>query len=250
MKNQPVDPKKEFMKSVEYLGRRMNSWRVFADFCEMGALALQNPLLGDDSLEARYLEVVRCYEPEEQKLFPRLFNCVVDALEADPEQDFLGTVFQELNLASHWHGQFFTPYHLCKLIAQLSVEGAAKAVEEKGFATLAEPACGAGALVIAFCNSMRAAGMNYQQCLAVDAQDVDSTAVHMAYIQLSLLHVPARVILGNTLALEQRRVWRTPAFLMGGWQYRLAARDMDNVVALPAKPAPTKPVQFELALAE
>jgi hypothetical protein len=41
-------------------------------------------------------------------------------------------------------------------------------------------------------------------------------AVHMAYIQLSLLHVPAVVVHGNTLSLEEWGYWYTPAHILDG----------------------------------
>lgn len=44
----------------------------------------------------------------------------------------------------------------------------------------------------------------------------------MCYIQLSLWSVPAAVVVGNTLANEQREVFHTIAHHMGGWKWRLA----------------------------
>ena len=44
----------------------------------------------------------------------------------------------------------------------------------------------------------------YQQHFHVTAVDLDSKCVHMAYLQVSLLHVPAVLILGNSLSLEER----------------------------------------------
>lgn len=54
------------------------------------------------------------------------------------------------------------------------------------------------------------------------AIDIDPRAVHMAYAQLSLLHVPARLIVGNALSGEIREQWFTPAHILGGWA-RLAS---------------------------
>lgn len=49
---------------------------------------------------------------------------------------------------------------------------------------------------------MLSQGVNYQQT-HVTAVGVDIRAVHMAYLQLSLLHVPAIIIHGNSLSLEE-----------------------------------------------
>ena len=45
---------------------------------------------------------------------------------------------------------------------------------------------------------------------------------------------------GNTLTLETREVWYTPAYYMGAWQAKLAARDAQRLEE-PAAPAPAKP---------
>jgi hypothetical protein len=54
----------------------------------------------------------------------------------------------------------------------------------------------------------------------------------MTYIQLTLLHVPAVVILGNTLALEEREHWYTPAHFIGGWDALLAMREFMETVGV------------------
>jgi hypothetical protein len=64
----------------------------------------------------------------------------------------------------------------------------------------------------------------------VTAVDVDEKAAHMAYIQLSLLGVPAIVIHGNTLSLQEWSHWYTPAHIFAGWSMKLRAR----AIAAPA----------------
>lgn len=44
----------------------------------------------------------------------------------------------------------------------------------------------------------------------------------MTYLQLSLLHIPAIVVHGNALSLEEWGHWYTPAHILGGWRARLA----------------------------
>ncbi|KLD25658.1 hypothetical protein TB9_23445, partial [Xanthomonas perforans] len=54
-----------------------------------------------------------------------------------------------------------------------------------------------------------------------------------------LLHIPAVVIVGNALTLEEREHWFTPAHVIGGWNTRLAARERREVAASPAIAVPT-----------
>ena len=56
--------------------------------------------------EKYYLDRIGRYDAKEQRLFPELFASVVDALDADHEQDFLGNLFMQLELSNHWKGQF------------------------------------------------------------------------------------------------------------------------------------------------
>jgi hypothetical protein len=173
---------------------------------------------------------------------------LVLALEYGPD-DVLGKVFGELDLGNSARGQFFTPYALCRLMARLNVGTGTEVrqrIEQRGFIRLNEPAVGAGAMVIAMAESLQEQQINYQQHLHVIAQDVDSRAVHMAYLQFSLLHIPAVVILGNTLTLEEREHWYTPAHILGLWRTKLhrgyalgSVMDQRPVEALLAqKPAP------------
>jgi type I restriction-modification system DNA methylase subunit len=208
----------------EAAGRR-DLFDVFRDFIEMAACAISNTvdLHHRAEREERYLKTIGRYEKHEQALFPEMLAALVERMEQGPD-DVLGRLFSELELYNADRGQFFTPYELCKTIAALQIGDPthmAAAIEAQGFVTVSEPACGAGAMIIAFQDLMRQAGFNPQTQMHATCQDIDSRGVHMCYLHLSLLHIPAAVILGNTLAVECREVWYTPAHILGGWSRRL-----------------------------
>ena len=48
----------------------------------------------------------------------------------------------------------------------------------------------------------------------------------MAYIQFSLWNVPAEVIVGNSLSMELRERWLTPAHYLYDWDTRLRWQKM------------------------
>jgi len=198
---------------------------VFSDFCEMAAIAISNSvdLMPYGPRETRYMGLISGYEPPLQGLFPRILGELVLAFETGPG-DVMGEVFHELGLHNRHAGQFFTPYPLCRLAAMMQVgDGSAlrQMINEKGYVTLSEPACGAGAMIVAFAQAMREAGLNYQRHLHVTAVDIDRRAVHMAYLQLSLMHIPATLVVGDTLRLIEHEHWHTPAHVLGGWSTRL-----------------------------
>lgn len=97
-------------------------------------------------------------------------------------------------------------------------------IAENGFITVCEPAVGSGAMVMAFAEAMRLRGQDYQRELHVTAVDVDIKCVHMAYLQLSLMHIPAVIVHGNSLTLEEYSHWYTPAHILGGWTHKLATK--------------------------
>lgn len=112
---------------------------------------------------------------------------------------------------------------------------------------MSEPACGAGGMVLAAADALQAQEINYQQAMHATAVDVDSTAVHMAYVQLSLAHVPAIIVHGYSLSMKEWGHWFTPAHILGGWDFRLRV-ERDNaasVVSIPKLPT-VAPVQCDL----
>ena len=232
---------------------------VFRDFCEMSAISISNAvdLAQREAREAAYLNVVKKYDAERLALFPQMLSALVEALEVEPS-DVLGKTFMELEIANKNMGQFFTPYEVCKVMADLTLDDSlADKVRERGFITVNEPASGAGATVIALTEAMKAKGFNPQTQMHVTAQDLDPRSAHMAYIQLSLLHIPAVVIIGNTLTMQFSSVWRTPAHVMGLWDWKLRSRPQDAqeqaVLAseeLPPAPTPLLPPSGPLSQGE
>src|SRR5690625_3198158 len=106
-------------------------------------------------------------------------------------------------------GQFFTPYHVSKLVSDLTY----KDKKDDQVITLNEPSCGSGGMIVAFAESMKAEDRNYQTDLRVICNDLDFDAVRMCYVQLSLLGIDAVVEQRNTLApLDDPpgEAWYTP----------------------------------------
>lgn len=248
-----VEPMRNLEKLIRETAYRHPVHQVFRDFCEMAATALSNgvdlsPVR--EKREARYLDIVKRYDKVEIDRFAQMLACLVAALE-DELHDAMGKLFMALELGNHWVGQFFTPYSLALLMAKMQLHDAAELVKARGYITVCEPAAGAGGMVIACAQALRDLGLNYQTCMHATAQDLDETAALMCYLQMSLLHIPGVVAVGDTLRMETRDVWYTPAHVMGGWSMRLRAREraeggeaapVVEVAAVP-KAAPAAPQQ-------
>ena len=207
----------------------------------MGALAISNAVDKPqyDKREERYMQIVKSYNPDELKRFPEMLGMLTAGLE-DEATDILGPVFHDLELHNKWAGQFFSPMPICQLMAAMTLgtELAEKMVG-RGFIRAQEPASGSGAMAIALALEMKRAGFNYQQQLHMTAVDVDAKCAHMTYLQLSLLHIPAVVVHGNTLTLEEYGHWYTPAHIFGGWGLKLRRGDgpkREPIIAPPEAP--------------
>lgn len=241
------------VKLFEKCRYKHDLYTVFSDWCQCAAIALSNAvdLHNRDEREKQYLEVVRRYDRAMLQVFPEILGAVTMALDEKPT-DILGQVFHALELHNAARGQFFTPYSICEMMAKInigSVDDVAAKLKRRGYIRAQEPACGSGAMVIALAEAMKDAGHNYQQCLHVTAIDIDRRAVHMAYIQFALLHIPAVILEGNTLSLEFRDEWKTPAHFLGEWDAKFKIADqieqMKTFLASAAAPVSTPALDFE-----
>ena len=206
---------------------KYHKWQVWNDFLYLSAVAMANvfPSREKKEREVRYCEIMSRYSIEYQILMSRLFAVVVAALDENPEQDFLGAMYHKLGLHQQQKGQFFTPYNISHMMAEMQFAGGAEQERgDKGYITVSDPACGAGAMLIAFANVARRHGINYQRAVLFVGQDIDQTAALMCYIQLSILGCPAIIIVGDSLVKPDLHpdnpVWYTPFLFLNRWKFR------------------------------
>ena len=112
-----TEAQKTFCQTFQKLCSHTSAWQVWSDFVKLTAIALSNRCDMQAKREKQYNEIMQQYDRAEHSVFAELFAQLVTALEEQPEQDFLGDMFMRLELGSHWHGQFFTPYSVCRLLS-------------------------------------------------------------------------------------------------------------------------------------
>ena len=241
MSKKPSPPgahRARLVKQMRDLGRTYGLRRVFADFVEMSAIAFSNAvdIAQKEKREARYLSLIKQYkELEERQAFPKMVADLALALE-ETREDVLGAIAGDLEILNQDSGQFFTPYTVSYFMAKMTMgvnDGSfyREQIDEHGFFTACEPACGAGGMVIAMSEACLEAGINYQQHMHVVAVDIDPLCVHMTYLQGSLLNIPMIVYRGNSLAGTFDEAWYTPAHILGLWSYKLRRRGIDTADA-------------------
>lgn len=212
------------------------TWEVFSDWIECAAISITNAFPHRDHAdrESRYARHVETYGAGNMSRFAHLLGHLTMWLDGEPT-DALGELFMNLDLGNDHTGQFFTPYEVSRLLVEITMSDTelTEHVNDKGFITANDPAVGAGGMLIAFADRMKTAGLNHQQQLHVMGTDVDITCVHMSLVQLTLLGVPAVIVHGNTLTLEERSHWFTPFHHLGVWDYRLKRQQPEPAPLLP-----------------
>lgn len=220
-------------------------WAVWSDFVVLSAVSVSNLCDKEHKAEREklYLQISGKYKPDELTCFSRMFTETVNALELNPDQDFLGEMFSALNLHDEHNGQFFTPYDICRMMSQIEFGDDLKAkIQKDGWISVLDPACGAGALLVAFANECKRKDVNYQTSVLFVAQDIDFIVGCMCYLQLSLLGCPGYVVIGDTLAnptncLDRKglfprpgqNIWYTPFFFRTEWHWRRVFSCMANL---------------------
>lgn len=235
--------KKEFIKLLEDVSYNYPTHQKFYDFCQMSALTLWTPFGEYKPEELEQLKSLhKKYSKDQIIIFDKMFVILTNALE-DQYHDFLGEVFMSLDMGNAYKGQFFTPYNVCKMMADISLYDIENLLSQKDFIRINEPCSGAGAMIIATVDSLKSKNINYSSKVLVIAQDVDYLACCMSYIQLSLCGVAGTVICGNTLALEVIHQWNTPVFYINDWRFKLmfehlrADKNIKSEINIPQIPA-------------
>lgn len=225
--------KPQYKKITELFSKlcgRFQLWELWEDAMIMFSCSISNSVDKRyfDEREERYISYANKYTKDEMHIFVQILAEICNQLEVDPNQDFLGDLYMTLNLGSHWHGQFFTPYNVCKLMAESEVPDVA--LEDVKPITCLDPACGGGALLIATGNTIKNRiskyGLSAQEYVCFFAQDLSQTTAMMCYIQLSLLGFAAKVKVGDSLLHPMTNedngsdIWYTPMWFSDVWVVR------------------------------
>ena len=175
--------KETFAGLMHSFGYRYDPRTVFDDFLTMSICAVsQNPGTGKSYYEDIYLSTVLPYKDDSLRYnFPKMFGCLVDEMDdrvnSDTGNDVLGE-FYEQNFSRKNSGQIFTPWHICKFMAEITVSEARKEDNERSLRII-DPACGSGRMILAAAKANSPRDEYY-------GIDIDSTCVKMTALNLFL----------------------------------------------------------------
>lgn len=214
-------------KVLQKFGGAHRPAEVFAAFVHLAACAVSC-----GRREAEYMEAIKRWSKEEANLFAEALAALVHEMETNPFRDCLGPTYMELLSSSQaqWGGEFHTPAEVCELMARVTLEGTPPPKE--GLIRVCEPACGAGAQILAFAHVL---GPQHLPRVRVHATDLNATACHMCFVNTTLWGIPAVIVHGNTLSQQVFNVWPNwPMLLYAPFSWKTCFRA-----------EPTEPQAFE-----
>ena len=253
---------REFSKLYSSLCSKHGKWEVWSDFVMMSAISISNAVDRQhmEDRQNKFCQIEKKYSKEEMERLAGMFTVTVNALADKPDQDFLGDLFMALGLSNEHNGQFFSPYHICHFMALVTYgDDMTSKVEKDGWVSIHEPACGSGAMLIAFANVCRKKGLNYQTSVLFIAQDIDTVAGCISYIQMSLLGCPGYVKIGDSLAspimsvdsrgllpIPDENIWYTPLYFLEEWDIRRKICWFGMILDAIGKPKTSPPEAVEV----
>ncbi len=174
------DTKETFASVLQSYGYSRDLWLLFDDFLTLTICAFsQNPLTGKSYDEDLYLETIGKYPKAMVGVFPKLLALLIvemeERLDSQSGNDVLGECY-ELNFCRKGSGQFFTPWHVCLMMAQMLGE---KPTEQEEPLRILDPSCGSGRTLLA---GTKVFG-NRQNYYGID---IDHVCVKMTAINLFL----------------------------------------------------------------
>jgi hypothetical protein len=212
---------KQFVAQVTDLARRSRKVDVFRDFLRLSAMSISNAFLRNHDVDKGYADLLEKYgdRATAERDFSYLLALTVEALELEPS-DFLGHIYMSQEMGISEAGQFFTPSCIARTLATLTLGDIKAELSGKEYITVNDPACGGGVMLIEAVAECQRQGLNHSRQVCFYAEDIDITCVHMTYVQLALLGVPAIVSHRNTISMETWSRWRTPIWWLNGFEYK------------------------------
>ena len=215
---------KTLLETAKITRGRIDRQQVFCDFISFCALLLSNrtdPVHLKERQEQQALISQKYTESEKEQFMNTLkllMNEVTHCINRGEYADLLGRAHQELHPKSGPLKQDFTPPDVGQLISRITLQEAV--LPDKGYFTCNEPTCGSGILCLKFAEELHNQGFNPCEQLVIQASDLDSLCVRMTYLQLSLYGIPAVIIQGDVIKLEEFDRWYTPLYIWRKWVWR------------------------------
>lgn len=212
----------DIIKLVSKATYKVGAHELLSDVFECSAIAISNKfdLRNYDRREEKYKTIMKKYDLDTRNLICKIFAEIYLLLSNQiivGFGDYLGELYMRSETSSSKAGQFFTPYCVSKMCAEMSVDQNSidDCIENDRILTMHEPTVGAGGMVLALADVLyNKYHFNISRNLFVECGDIDTRCVHMTYLQLALAGIPAVIYHRDGISLETWDKWETPAYIM------------------------------------
>ena len=236
IKYEKISTINDIIKLLDTGSYKVGRHELLSDVFQCGAIAIANKF---DRRQAKkreetYLSIRKKYDKDTQQLITEIFAEISVLLLSQIDMgfdDYLGELYMLSETSNSKAGQFFTPYSVSKACAEACIDEKTvnEYIEKDKILTINEPACGAGGMIIAAIDILyNRYRLNYSRNVFVECSDVDQRCVHMTYLQLSLIGVPAIVYQRDTLTMKTWQKWETPAYIMQYLRFKNMERGMNK----------------------
>lgn len=236
IKYEKISTINDIIKLLDTGSYKVGRHELLSDVFQCGAIAIANKF---DRRQAKkreetYLSIIKKYDKDTQQLITEIFAEISVLLLSQIDMgfdDYLGELYMLSETSNSKVGQFFTPYSVSKACAEACIDEKTvnEYIEKDKILTINEPACGAGGMIIAAIDILyNRYRLNYSRNVFVECSDVDQRCVHMTYLQLSLIGVPAIVYQRDTLTMKTWQKWETPAYIMQYLRFKNMERGMNK----------------------
>ena len=171
--------------------------------------------IGAEDREEKYKNIVKKYGEGIINVF---IECNVELIRLFEKNidDYLGKIHHKLEVHNKMKGQFFTPFHISKLMAETRVNELIKELNSKKRIKIMDAACGSGCLILGILAVLKEKGINYQNKIFISCSDLDENVIQMAYIQLTLAGAKARCKNEDALTGKCFESWDTFSYAISG----------------------------------
>ena len=168
-----TDFKKPMEKALKRLAGHRSNYEAWADFAIVGAAELAAPFFSGNSIQDDAKLARAKYDEDELQAMAEMMGLTILALEENPNQDFLGSMFMALEIGNKHNGQFLTPVCVSRMMAGVGCLGIEYTPGK--IISLSDPSCGSSVLLIEGAEKLLADGVNQADILVL-AGDIDHRA--------------------------------------------------------------------------
>ena len=109
----PIPKTDEIVKDIERAAYQVDTFKFVSDLFECGAIAISNQVdhFNRDEREERYMQIIKTYQPDQQKSLAEIFAKIYALLSSvvydnGVFNDYLGEIFMRCNLGSKARDSF------------------------------------------------------------------------------------------------------------------------------------------------